>query len=172
MGITMLYVVGGCQILESEGGRPVVSKRPVETRGSQCSSRSGQIDEVPGATTILVGVFIRIEKVPPEPESGDGVIESRRVPTKGDGSGLIEPSMDISEERCFGMASGRGHLRCNARDEAGFRSREPISRWLAPACRRFVLDWIQSLVGPNGGELTRSADGWFGAIGFEIVEEE
>ena len=144
----------------------------METIGSQGTSGSGQIDQIPCAATVLVGVFVGIEEVPPESESGDGVIESSGVPAEGDGSRGVESSMDIAKEGRLGVTSGSGHLWGYACHEAGFRSRQSITRWLAPGGRRLIFDRIQLLIGPDGSELTWAADGGFGSIGFEIVEHE
>ena len=172
MGITMLDVIGGGQILQSEGWCAIISKRPLDSRGSQRPGGSGEIDQVPGAAIVLVGVFVWIKEVPPESEPGHRLIEPGGVPSKRYGSGRVEHSMDFAEEGGFCGTSGGRHLWCNTRHQTGFRCRQSITGGLAPRGRLITRDRIQLLIGSDGGELARAADGGFCSIGLEIVEEE
>ena len=108
----------------------VLPKRPPDAPAPQRPNGADEREKIPARTSVFPLMRIWIQKIAPEKEAGDLIVEARRVVADADRAGLIEPRPDFSRGIAFRHALFFTALRRQPRHETAFRLRQIVVRGL------------------------------------------
>ena len=165
----MLDTIGSGQQFQAQADLPVLL-RPDQSFRAQGIRRAQQVDEIPATVTTLPLTGIGVDKVAPEAETGDFVIETQAVVACRTGPRLDHLLLEALHELHLGNALLGQTLRGNAGDQAGLRMRQDILGQLAVEIER-LADLIELFIGTYPGHLQRAVTARIDPGGFEVVPE-